>query len=256
MLAPLFASTLANFPPPLPSPLPADSSVLFAHVLLVCPAAASVEAALGWLSLHPSPTIPSRPPALMDGVYLHGIDTLLLLRVALRCHILRLVHTHRCALVTAPPGAGKSSVIQLLEQELLGANKRVLIAGCVGLGLGLHPEVWLIQLARNVLRQMPGAVPDVQTLAAVLDAFDYIFIDDAQRTFLYPNFWQALIKSKGRAHIVLFASYSIETADEATPSVPAKVRAPLSMLQYEPLVVECSLTHSSFSSCLLFAACV
>ena len=193
----------------------------------MCPIAASVEAALGRLSLHPSPLISARPPSQMDGVDLRVTDTLLLPREALCRHILLLVETHRCALVTAPPGAGKSSIIQILEQDLLAANMRILIVRVVELRAGVEPITWLTEHARNVLRQMTGAVPDVFTLAAVLDAFDYIFIDDAQRTFSYVEFWQALIKSTGRARIVLFASYSIETVDAATPSVPAKVRPPL-----------------------------
>ena len=161
----------------------------------------------------------------MDGVKLNGKDPLLLPREELRRHIVQLLGTHRCALITAPPGAGKSSVIQLLEQELLANHSRVLVTKAVGLREGMHPELWLVQHARDALRQTAGAVPDVQTLNAAMDAFDYIFIDDAQRTFPYPDFWQALIKSNGRAQIAFFASYSIETADAATPSVPAKVRA-------------------------------
>jgi hypothetical protein len=175
--------------------------------------------------LHPLPTSPARPPALLDGVKLNGKDPLLLPREDLRRHIMQLLGTHRCALITAPPGAGKSSVIQLLEQDLLARHSRVLFTKAVGLREGMHPELWLVQHARDALRQMEGAVPDVQTLTAAIDAFDYIFIDDAQRTFSYPDFWQTLIKSNGRAQIAFFASYSIETADAATPSVPAKVRA-------------------------------
>lgn len=161
---------------------------------------------------------------------LNGKDPLLLGREELRAQIMQLLQDHRCALITAPPGAGKSSVIQLLEQALLTEHQhcRVLVTKAHGLGEGLHPELWMVQHARDALRQTAGA-PDVQTLAAAMDAFDYIFIDDAQRTFHYPEFWQTLIKSNGRARIALFASYSIETADAATPSVPAKVRiaAPL-----------------------------
>ncbi len=205
-------------------------------MLPVCLAAASAEAALGRLSLRQLPSSPARPPALFDGVKLHGKDPLLLPREALRHHIVQLLREHRCVLVTAPPGAGKSSVIQLLEQQLLTTDCRLLIAKAVGLSQGLHPEVWLVQHARDTLRSLPGAVPDVQTLAAALDSFDYIFIDDAQRTFLYPDFWQTLIKSNGRARIAFFASYSIETADEATPAVPAKVRAVLSLLARNKLM--------------------
>lgn len=159
----------------------------------------------------------------MDGVKLHGKDPLLLPREDLRHHILQLLGAHRCVFITAPPGAGKSSVIQLLELQL-EKHSRVLIVKAVELHKGMHPEVWLVQHARTALQQMKDAVPDVQTLTAAINAFDYIFIDDAQRTFSYPDFWQALIKSNGRAHIAFFASYSIETADTATPSVPAKVR--------------------------------
>ncbi len=180
---------------------------------------------------------------------LNGKDPLLLPRVELRRHIVQLLGTHRCALITAPPGAGKSSVIQLLEQELLARHARVLVTKAVSLREGMHPELWLVQHARDALRQMEGAVPDVQTLTAAMDAFDHIFIDDAQRTFPYPDFWQTLIKSNGRAQIALFASYSIETADAATPSVPAKVRAWRASLQRELSGSLCSLFHALCAVC-------
>jgi len=71
-----------------------------------------------------SPSLPERsPPKRLDGVDTRdGVDALLLPRRALQDRVL----AQRRVLVMAPPGAGKTSLIQLLRKRLGDEKRRVL----------------------------------------------------------------------------------------------------------------------------------
>ena len=171
-------------------------------------------------SLHLQPTVTVDPPEDQDGLRL-GQDALTLERPHLCQQILDALATHKRVLVTAPPGAGKSSMIQLLEHQL-GADSpasRLLRVSAAPSMDGIAPSVWLVDAARRIA---PEA--HLETLDEVLHTMDYIFIDDAQHTYEYSSFWSSVIKSDGKAQVALFASVSILAVHTTTPAVPYRVR--------------------------------
>jgi len=162
------------------------------------------------------------------------VDALLLPRRALQDRVL----AQRRVLVTAPPGAGKTALIQLLEQRL--TDRRVLSLSTLtaradirradlalshgeGTTLPLSSEEasnWWLAVHRL------SEVPDARSIDLAMTYYDYIIIDDAQLLYSAPLLWTSIIKHKGAASVMFFASTAMESVMSNTPAVPHKVRQP------------------------------
>ena len=132
-------------------------------------------------------------------------------------------------LITAPPAAGKTSLIQLLAQNprvCSGKLLRVSTLGARELLYKAHRPTDLTSIealsAEEVVDWWPLALQ--QSEDAALAHWDYIFVDDAQLLYGAPNFWTRVLKHPGRATILFFASTAMESLMINTPAVPVKVR--------------------------------
>jgi hypothetical protein len=207
----------------------------------------SVTRALEGIQLQPSqaqkaPRTPERaasvldhfrsPPKRLDGVEIReGMDEWLLERPELQTKILA---GGKRVLVTAPPGSGKTSLIQLLMRTLQQQGKKVLRVstltartiinetGVLATDVGSTAPLTAAEVAAwwkaIHLQSDLHCTPDVGIVS-----WDYIIVDDAQRLYPGLEFWNNVIKEAGTASILFFASTAMESVMTDTPAVPCKV---------------------------------
>lgn len=167
------------------------------------------------------------PPKRLDGVEVQpGADPWLLQRLRLQEKVL---HSGTRVLITAPPAAGKTSLIQLLAQHPRVSHAKLLHLSTLGARQKLHEAGHPADLA-SVEPLSAQEVADWWPLVlqqpedAALAHWDYIFIDDAQLLYGVTSFWARVLKHPGRTAIFFFASTAMESLMLNTPAVPAKVR--------------------------------
>ena len=166
------------------------------------------------------------PPKRLDGVEVQpGADPWLLQRLRLQDKVLQ---SGTRVLITAPPAAGKTSLIQLLAQHSRVSNAKLLQLSTLGARQKLHEAGLPTDLA-SVEALSAQEVADWWSLVlqqpedSALAHWDYIFIDDAQLLYGVANFWARVLKHPGRTSIFFFASTAMESLMLNTPAVPAKV---------------------------------
>lgn len=168
------------------------------------------------------------PPKRLDGVDTReGVDSFLLRRIELQNKIM---HGGNRILVTAPPGAGKSSLIQLLVQNPLLQGKKVLQLSTLGIvaedcNTSIHGQRTIPLLTHDQITDWWNKVHAQHQLSPqqAMSHYDYILIDDAQRLYSASSFWTSIIKNTGTAVVLFFASTAMESVMVDTPAVPCKV---------------------------------
>lgn len=174
------------------------------------------------LSVYQSATHPY-PPAPING--LASDDPLTLPRPQLFDKVMQQLRPGQSLLVTAPPGSGKTCLIEMLVGQLSGdPTKRILSINSSHLLEGEKPMSSFAKLARDTLTEWGVPVPaGTKTVNKnLLNHFDYIFVDDAQRiygSYLMTN----LCKHSSKACIGLFASYDISSVETSTPHGVSRV---------------------------------
>ena len=167
------------------------------------------------------------PPKRLDGVEVGpGVDPWLLQREDLQNKVLQ---SGKRVLITAPPAAGKTSLIQLLSLHPRVSNSKLLHLTTLGVRQRLHEaglptdldSVDPVLTSQEVADWWPLVLQQPEDSA--LSHWDYIFIDDAQLLYGVTNFWTRVLKHPGRASIFFFASTAMESLMLNTPAVPAKV---------------------------------
>ncbi|KJE89385.1 hypothetical protein CAOG_009349 [Capsaspora owczarzaki ATCC 30864] len=117
-------------------------------------------------------------------------------------------------LVTAPPGCGKTSVLQLLQRTLKIKRQSV-----------LSLSAWTLQSDSESPLPSEAQVLAWWQVKTSTDRPDYILVDEAQRLYGAPAFWKQVLAKGENApkHIVFFASTQLDSAMLDTPVVRATI---------------------------------
>lgn len=203
---------------------------------------------------------------------MHGVvmnkDPLLLDRPELINAIKQALAIYPRLLMTAPPGSGKTAIIQLLNRDLLRNNRnlRVLYWAVPPLGDGTPYQARLVQQARCRLLHYGVSLNDERSLnnLELIDRFDYVFVDDAQRlfgnidgktlfnqlvehihaaTYDESTFTEPANQSDKRpTKIVFSASYSLEAIQVDSPDITSRVSDRITFVSYHIDFI-CSVSH-------------
>ena len=148
----------------------------------------------------PSPVLKS------DGISLRGKH---LRRGDIVQEIIQTARARQHVILGSPPATGKTSLIQLLEQQLKSEGASVI--RMQGLHLGLQNML-------ETLRE-GGIRPDIKALQKLRNT--WLLVDDAQNIYAseYFPFWQFLVKTIAGANVdeqvfvVIAATYNLSTPD-------------------------------------------
>jgi len=169
--------------------------------------------------------LPKRPENIAQGVSPN--DALLLPRRGLRRFVLQQARDNaEPVLFTAPPGSGKTSLIDLLMAEDLKGSAVLHISGLTFLTAveaavkgGTQPKTpteFCLESVRRFVSSRPNP-PDVSNFKdAMAVEIPYWIFDEAQHLYNYPDFFNELLKTPAHhTKVIMFASHSLVSPTRA-----------------------------------------
>lgn len=152
-----------------------------------------------------------------QGIFV-GRDEFIVERRELRQTILQRLHESRRVRISAPPGAGKSSIIALIMDDLTRSGVSCLYVECAGF------KDSPLSAQDYVLDQLKMHYSFITDWNAVLQTCGCLFLDDAHTLYRDSSFLKNLMKSDLQMQLAVFTSYYAEAVDADSPDFPIKVR--------------------------------